>query len=131
MHKAARAVHSARRRKRRNGAGRGRRGAASDAKACAGHLPDCALGGAQAGVGSKACAAVRAVAAWFGPCVAAHIKEPPVKEFYTTSHNRTKPFFCVLLSVDAVPLSQEFGPERALSHVDHNRRMLMPMARVR
>ena len=44
------------------------------------HLPDCALGGAQAGVGSKACAAVRAVAAWFGPCVAAHIKEPPVKE---------------------------------------------------
>ena len=46
-------------------------------------------------------------------------------------HLRTKPFLCVLLSVDAVPLSPEFGPERALSHVEHDRRMLMPMARVR
>ena len=85
VHKAAIAVHSARGRIRVSGAGRGRRGAASDVKACAGHLPGCALGGVLAGVGLESCAVVRAVAAWFGPCGAAHINERLQKEEVRTT----------------------------------------------
>ena len=68
-----------------SGAGRGRRGAASDGKACAGHLPGRALGGLLAGVGLESCAVVRAVAAWFEPCVAAHIKSVYKEEVYFAS----------------------------------------------
>ena len=82
VHKAAIAVHSARGRIRVSGAGRGRRGAASDVKACASHPPGRALGGVLAGVGLESCAVVRAVAAWFGPCVAAHIKSVYKEEVF-------------------------------------------------